>query len=142
MKTKSEAETKTDGATLKPTDSLVCSLDKNIKPESVGLPFNGQENNVMSQKSENAGYNAVKVSQRDRRRLEAVLSDAKRGLAFLMADDTAVMRKSSLSSSDTFSAPFYPGVKYSQIAKDIGSELVLLQTAIRKLESAIYGEVA
>lgn len=60
MKTKSEAETKTDGATLKPTDSLVCSLDKNIKPESVGLPFNGQENNVMSQKSENAGSVSVK----------------------------------------------------------------------------------
>ena len=76
----------------------------------------------------------MKLLKRDRKELESVLSQARTGLKFLMAQNVAVMIESKMSSSDVFRAPYYPEKAYSTIAKDVGSEIVFIASAISKLE--------
>lgn len=79
----------------------------------------------------------MKLLKRDRTRLLQVLTKLKRAEAFILSDRTAIMRQHNLSSTDIFTAPYYPDEKYVKITKDIGSDLVSLFTGIRDLENIL-----
>jgi hypothetical protein len=79
----------------------------------------------------------MKLRKKDRHRLESILAKLKRGREYVMAESTALMRRTSLTSADVFTAPYFPGQAYHSVAKDIGSEWTLALTAIHELERAL-----
>jgi hypothetical protein len=84
----------------------------------------------------------MRLSKKDRRQLEYILSDLKRGIAFVMKDDTALMRKHNLSSCDYFSSdyPDYANQKWSPIEKRAGNDFVIAISAMNRLESLLSQE--
>lgn len=79
----------------------------------------------------------MKLRVKDRLRLERIGVDLRDGLAFLQADNVAIMMQNGMTSSDMFTAPYYPGEKYAKIEKQIGSKFCVLVSAINKLEEAL-----
>ena len=81
----------------------------------------------------------MKLSQKDRRALTLVLAELKRGHSFIMAPDTAIMRKHRLSSVDFYHSDFppYAGEKWGKICKETGSEWVVALSAVRTLENLL-----
>ena len=79
----------------------------------------------------------MKATLKLTRRLYAIQQDLDAGFAFLMEEHTAIMQECGLTSTDVFTAPFYPGKKYTPINKEIGSVLCRLQTGIKSLEALI-----
>ena len=79
----------------------------------------------------------MKLRVKDRLRLERINVDLKDGLAFLQAENVAIMVESTMTSSDMFTAPYYPHKKYADIDKEIGSKFCVLVDAVRKLDAAL-----
>lgn len=81
----------------------------------------------------------MKLSKKDRRHLQSILDNLNRGLNFIMANDTALMRQHRMSSCDFFASDYapYAGQKWAPINKQMGSEFVLALTARNQLESLL-----
>lgn len=81
----------------------------------------------------------MKLLKRDRKRLETVLDNLKRGLAYVNSPDIALMRQHRHASVDFFASTFpdYAGQKWSPICKEIGSEYCLAMTAARDLQTLL-----
>ena len=79
----------------------------------------------------------MRLLKRDRILLEDILERLKRAECFILSNNTAVMRVSSMTSTDVFTASYYPTERYSKITKEYGSELALLFTGIKNLENAL-----
>ena len=82
----------------------------------------------------------MKLLKRDRTKLAGILRDLKEGHAFLMAESTAIMVDTTMTSADVFTSHYYPGKRYVGIAKTIGSKLCYLETGIADLEQALTVE--
>jgi hypothetical protein len=80
---------------------------------------------------------SMKLRKKDRIRLEGLAADLQRGINFILDPNTAIMRKSNLSSTDMFTAPYYQGERYSKIAKELGNEFVVALSALRQLKQAL-----
>jgi transketolase N-terminal domain/subunit len=79
----------------------------------------------------------VKLRKKDRVRLERIAAQVKRGIDYLLDDKTAIMRESSMSSTDVFTASYYVDKRYSMIHKQMGSEFVLALTGLQHLLQAL-----
>ena len=75
----------------------------------------------------------IKARKRDIARLQDLSRGISKGLDTLMTDTYAIMKRSNMSSSDMFTASYYPNDRYCKITKEIGNELVPMFTAIREL---------
>jgi hypothetical protein len=82
----------------------------------------------------------MKLLKKDRSKLYAVLDNLQRGRAFILEDRTVVTVKTSMGSTDVFTAPFYPDEGLHKINKDIGSPLACLWTGIHTLEKLLNKE--
>ena len=82
----------------------------------------------------------IKTSKRDALKLQGLINEIESGLNKLMGDDYAIMRRSKMSSSDVFTAPYYPNQRYSQISKQYGNDLVPMFSAIHALAKLIKPE--
>jgi hypothetical protein len=79
----------------------------------------------------------ARLTKKDKGELEIVLRNVQRALRFIMSDDTAVMRRSNMSSADMFTSEYYPGEKYGKTTKEIGSDLVGLEWGYSQLNRFI-----
>ena len=80
----------------------------------------------------------MKTTKKDRAQLESILQAAKEGLAFLDSQRVVVMVESRATSTDQFTAPYYPGEQYAKIQKSYGSPLCRLYTATHELEKLLH----
>lgn len=78
-----------------------------------------------------------KLSKKDKNELNIALKNMQRALNFIMSEDTAIMRKTSMSSTDVFTASYYPGERYGKTTKECGSDLVGLQWGYNQLNTFI-----
>lgn len=79
----------------------------------------------------------IKTNKRDLARLQDLSRGITQGLKALMSDKYAIMKRSNMSSTDIFTASFYPGDSYCRITKEIGNELVPMFTAIKELAKLV-----
>lgn len=81
----------------------------------------------------------MKLSKKNRAMLESVLEDLKRGISFVLSNDTAIMRKHTLSSCDFFESQFppYSGEKWAKITKECGNDFAVAINAARRLEAIL-----
>jgi hypothetical protein len=81
----------------------------------------------------------MKLRQKDRSRLEAILADIERGIAFVLHPHTSLMRHHSLSSDDFFASTFpeYAGEKWWKITKECGNDFAGAIRAARQLRNAL-----
>lgn len=82
----------------------------------------------------------IKARKQDIKTLERISSELTHGLDLLMSDKYQLMTPSKLTSSDVFTASFYPDERYNKIAKAYGHELCCMFTAIRDLSNLLKGE--
>ncbi len=85
----------------------------------------------------------MKLSAKNRQILRECCADIKRGHAFILADETAIMRKHRLASCDFFKSDFpdYAGEKWGKIEKRIGNEFVIALGACDRLERLLADEI-
>ena len=74
---------------------------------------------------------------KEKKTLALVLDNLESAISFIMDEKTAIMRDSSMTSSDVFTSSFYHGERYSKITKEIGSNLAQLFTAREMLRKLI-----
>ena len=79
----------------------------------------------------------IKARKHDIAQLERISSELNHGLDLLMSDKYQIMTPSGLSSSDVFTASFYPNERYNKIAKQYGNDLCCMFTAIRDLSKLL-----
>ena len=82
----------------------------------------------------------MKLTNKNRRRLESIRDTLARGVNYLMQPDVAVaLRRDNMQSTNAFTSeyPDYKGQKFVHVDKEIGSELCLIYSALHKLEQAL-----
>ena len=79
----------------------------------------------------------IKANKKDIKRLRELSAELNRGLALLMSNEYQIMKPSNLSSSDIFTASFYPGENYHKITKECGNNLVPMFSAIKGLSELL-----
>jgi hypothetical protein len=79
----------------------------------------------------------IKARKRDIEQLNAISLDLLRGLNTLMSDRYELASPTSGTSTDIFTAPYYPDKRYAIINKHIGHELVPMFTAINRLHNLL-----
>ena len=82
----------------------------------------------------------MKLNRRDRKALEMALDYLQRGQSFVMNEQTLVCRTKRVATT-TLDFQNEQGQACYSIAKDIGSDLVLLQTGIDMLKRALFPPV-
>lgn len=85
----------------------------------------------------------MKLSKKDRRKLEDVLAGLKRGIAYVMDPNTALMRRRDKAGTcDAFESQFpdFKGEKWFKATKEIGNEFVIAVSAMRDLERLLNPE--
>jgi hypothetical protein len=82
----------------------------------------------------------IKARKHDIAQLERISSELNHGLELLMSDKYQIMTHSKLSSTDVFTASFYPNERYNKIQKQYGNELCCMWTAIRDLNKMLKGD--
>ncbi len=82
----------------------------------------------------------IKARKQDIKTLERISSELSHGLDVLMSDKYQLMTPSKLTSTDVFTASFYPNERYNKIAKQYGNELCCMFTAIRDLSKLLNGD--
>ena len=82
----------------------------------------------------------MKLTNKNRRRLESIRDTLARGVHYLGQPDVAVMVRAGLTSCDAFTSeyPEYQGQRFFKINKEVGSELCLIYTALHNLEQALF----
>jgi hypothetical protein len=79
----------------------------------------------------------MKLSKKDRSTLEGIFSTLTRGHEYLMGGDVVVTRRKRMATTTTdFTSP--SGECITPICKEIGTELVLIETALTKLRDALF----
>jgi hypothetical protein len=78
-----------------------------------------------------------KLSKKDKSELEIILRNIQRGLRFIQSDETEIMRKTKMQSSDVFTSEYYPGERYGKSNKQCGSDLVGIEWGYNQLNSFI-----
>ncbi len=81
----------------------------------------------------------IKARKRDIAKLEALSGELSAGMATVLSDQYAIMRRTTLTSSDVFTSSYYPNDKFSNIDKQIGNAFVPMFTAIRELAELLSG---
>ena len=79
----------------------------------------------------------IKTNKRDLAKLQDLSRGITQGLEILMSEKYAIMKRSNMSSTDIFTANFYPNDHYCKITKEIGNELVPMFTAIKELAKLV-----
>ncbi len=82
----------------------------------------------------------IKARKHDIAKLENISSTLNHGLDLLMSDKYQLMTPSTLTSSDVFTASYYPNERYNKIQKQYGHELCCMFTAIRDLQKLLSSE--
>lgn len=83
--------------------------------------------------------NTLKLSKKDRVRLESIFSTLKRGSDYLFSEQVVVGRKKPQATT-TLDFESKDGKCITLIEKELGTELVLIQSALASLQKALYAE--
>ena len=86
----------------------------------------------------------MKMTKKDRRRLEGILMNLVSGQDYLLSEKIAVMGNYNSHSNDTYVAPDYPPAaneRWSKLNKHIGSDLAMLHTGINDLRRLLQESV-
>ena len=75
----------------------------------------------------------IKARKRDIKALRELSADIDRGVKLLLSNRYELMRPTSSSSTDIFTASYYPGERYTKVRKEYGNDLVPMFTAVDKL---------
>lgn len=79
----------------------------------------------------------MKLTKKALHELNETLNQLNTGISFILDQNTAIMRKTTLTSADRFTSSLYPDVAFMSVNKEIGSNLALLYSAKSRLERFI-----
>jgi hypothetical protein len=82
----------------------------------------------------------MKLTKRDRKLLESVFSDLRRGQTYIMQPSVHVCKEYPNDSTTLVFTRAYDGMKLTDLDKEIGSELALLHTGVNRLKTLLWPE--